>query len=126
MFPNGIQSQDIDLNFYPLHIDLSDEENNYMYNDSRYFYRFYFKHMPALSSVPTYPHCNRELNRTHIDMYLFKQHNEVSTIPIIIKPLYKDNLDNNIGFIRAYDFAGAMLTLSILAIPLLLFIRSQR
>ncbi|MBM7841967.1 hypothetical protein [Herpetosiphon giganteus] len=126
MFPNGIQSQDIDLNFYPLYTDLSDDENNYMYNDSRYFYRFYFKHMPALNSVPTYPNCNREFNDIHIDMYLFTQNNEVSIIPIIIKPLHKDNLDNNISFIRSYDFAGAMLTLSILAIPMLWFIRSQR
>ncbi|WP_110520522.1 hypothetical protein [Herpetosiphon llansteffanensis] len=122
MFPNAIQSQDPDLNFYPMYTDISDDGNNYMYNP----YRFYFKHMPVLSSLPTYPNCNREFDFTYIDMYLFKQNNEVSTIPIIIKPLYKDNLANNIGFIRAYDFAGAMLTLSIFSIPMLWFIRSQR
>ncbi len=126
MFPNAIQSQDPDLEFYPMYTDLYDDNERYMYNNYKYIHRFYFNHMPEISSVPTYPNYNREFDFTYIDMYLFKQNNEVSTIPIVIKPFYKDQLDNNIGFIRAYDFAGAMLTLSIFSIPMLLFIRSKR
>lgn len=125
MFPNAIQSQNTDLEFYPMYTDLYNDSERYIYNNDIYRYRFYLKHMPALHSVPTYPNCDREFDFTHIDMYKFKQNNEVSTIPIIIKPFYKDQLDNNADFILAYDFAGAMLTLSILAIPMLLFIRSQ-
>ncbi|XSG75602.1 hypothetical protein ACP8Y2_01115 [Herpetosiphon llansteffanensis] len=122
MLPNGIQSQETDLKFYPLH-DLDQVGGSL---DNRTSYRYYFEKMPELESMPKYPNCDVAFDFIYTDMYLVKQNNTISSIPITFKPEHKWYLDWKIESIKKYNISRSILTSVMLLTVIMLFIRSKR